>query len=499
MPPSPPRPWTRCGTTSAASGTSGSRWDSAIAEFSEAVRIDSTFALAYLRLSESHGWTAGLGVEEIVENARTAARLADRLPVRERRLVRAHLMHEEGQLAVLDSLRDLLRAYPDDPMGWYILADARAHARLIRPFTESGLTGPVDSVLALDPELGLPITHVVEYQLATGDSVDYDRWLARYRAAGAADSARFIAAGRLRWSPADSFPERFERAFGSLSARDLPFWFMWLKIPLIDPDYDPAVALDALDRLNPERHPTVTGPLLVQARIRVLLALGRVDEAAVEARKARESGVPWPSVMLPFWDAALVGRLPLDAVLDRVPVENGPTRRLIRSTVLLAQARPDAIASIQAIDPDGELLPGIQPVLERLETWVPLQRDAPSDTAEWLRECLEAMGYTPMAGEPALRVSFHLGTRLAASDATRAEGISRLQTLREAFFMPGAVLPATALALARAYEAAGEPDRAAREYAEVLRLWSEADSVLQPRIEEARRGLARVTREGRPR
>jgi TolB-like protein len=476
-----------------------SRWDSAIAEFSEAVRIDSTFALAYLRLSESHGWAAGMNTAGVVDNARTAARLAERLPVRERRLARAHLMHEQGQLVVLDSLRDLLRAYPDDPMGWYLLADARAHARLIRPFTESELTGPVDSVLALDPGLVFPITHVMEYQFDVGDSVEYFGWLDRYRAAGAADTVRHIAAGRLRWAPPDSFPERFGRGVGSLSGQDLPFWFLWLRVPLIDPDYDPAVTLDALDRLDPERQPAVSPPLLAQARIRVLLALGRVDEAVAVAREARESDVPWPYTVLPFWEAALVGMLPLDAVLDHVPAENEPTRRLIRSTVLLARARPDAVASIQDIDPDGELLPGLQPVLERLEAWVPLQRDAASDTTDLLRRGLEAMGYTPMAMEPALGVGFHLGTRLAASDATRAEGISRLEALREGYFLPGVILPATALELARAYEAADEHDRAAREYAQVVRLWSEADSVLQPRVDEARRGLERVTREGRPR
>jgi tetratricopeptide (TPR) repeat protein len=49
--------------------------------------------------------------------------------------------------------------------------------------------------------------------------------------------------------------------------------------------------------------------------------------------------------------------------------------------------------------------------------------------------------------------------------------------------------------MAELYEAKGEAPRAAARYAELLDLWRDADPVLQPRIAEIRRRLARVTTE----
>lgn len=49
------------------------------------------------------------------------------------------------------------------------------------------------------------------------------------------------------------------------------------------------------------------------------------------------------------------------------------------------------------------------------------------------------------------------------------------------------------LGMARIYDARGERDKAARHYARFVELWADADRMLQPRVEEARRRLARLT------
>ena len=64
-----------------------SRWDSTVVAFQEAVALDSTFALAWLRLGEGYGWTKSHGHPDALAAARTAAALADRLPARDRAIV----------------------------------------------------------------------------------------------------------------------------------------------------------------------------------------------------------------------------------------------------------------------------------------------------------------------------------------------------------------------------------------------------------------------------
>ena len=55
-------------------------------------------------------------------------------------------------------------------------------------------------------------------------------------------------------------------------------------------------------------------------------------------------------------------------------------------------------------------------------------------------------------------------------------------------------LVATRERLAVLYEADDEPDEAALQYREILRVWADADPVLQPRVEAARAALERLGR-----
>lgn len=98
----------------------------AVDAYQRALASDSTFALAAFHLSEAYGWTEGvgdLGVEAIAH----AARLADRLPEREKLAVRGTLALERGTLDGIDILREAVRRYPDDADAWYRLADMYFH------------------------------------------------------------------------------------------------------------------------------------------------------------------------------------------------------------------------------------------------------------------------------------------------------------------------------------------------------------------------------------
>ncbi len=109
-----------------------SQYDSARVVLEQAVAADSTFALAHFRLSEVYGWMEVLGSESARHYSAAAERFAERLPARERALVVAHRLHEDGESAAPDSLRAFVERFPDDAVGWHLLADAQYHARDVR-------------------------------------------------------------------------------------------------------------------------------------------------------------------------------------------------------------------------------------------------------------------------------------------------------------------------------------------------------------------------------
>lgn len=89
-------------------------------------------------------------------------------------------------------------------------------------------------------------------------------------------------------------------------------------------------------------------------------------------------------------------------------------------------------------------------------------------------------------------IRLQLAGLLASRPPTRAEGI---RLLRYGFDADFGTEPMVQFALGQAYEAAGDRPAAAEAYGRFLRLWNKADSSAQPRVQEAREGLKRVTGE----
>ncbi len=117
------------------------RLRSADTAFTAAIAADSTFALAYYKLSLSLGWEANSDTMRVVA-AEKAVRFADRLPTRKQEIVRGHneLTHafaamEKGDTASTQSsfmasrnrLARLVASDSSDAEAWYALADADYH------------------------------------------------------------------------------------------------------------------------------------------------------------------------------------------------------------------------------------------------------------------------------------------------------------------------------------------------------------------------------------
>lgn len=95
--------------------------------YQRAVREDSLFALAYYRLSQARDWSEGAGSERGAEAMDRAAALADRMPERERLLVRTSEKIHERDPAAATLARRATKTYPEDPEAWYQMGESYMH------------------------------------------------------------------------------------------------------------------------------------------------------------------------------------------------------------------------------------------------------------------------------------------------------------------------------------------------------------------------------------
>ncbi|MGH7572455.1 MAG: protein kinase domain-containing protein [Gemmatimonadota bacterium] len=99
----------------------------AIEAWERAVAADTLFALAYVRLVEAYGWDEGGVPGKYQEMLDRAHSLADRLPAREARLVRAKRLRQQGWLEGITALEEIVREHPDDAEAWYELGEPYYH------------------------------------------------------------------------------------------------------------------------------------------------------------------------------------------------------------------------------------------------------------------------------------------------------------------------------------------------------------------------------------
>ena len=162
----------------------------------DAIRADPTFALARLRLAQAIGeWDKATATAQLD----TALRAADRLPERERLLVRAEraLLEEDPVRAALAD--SLVRLWPLDPNGHRLLGPALAwrgdFATAARAFERAialdapGLERSEVSCLACDAYEGLINAHLLADSLAAATRVARE-WQTRQPDAGRAAAAR---------------------------------------------------------------------------------------------------------------------------------------------------------------------------------------------------------------------------------------------------------------------------------------------------------------------
>lgn len=143
----------------------------------EALRLDSTFALAHHKMSVVIGWDDP-NDPAIRTHAEASARLATALPPRERGLINANVLQARRDWGgACDAYSALLRADSSDVDAWYGFGDCRFHDFAVEPVqgdtTRMRFRGDLNEsihafrrVLELDPSYHLAYQHIVDGYLS---------------------------------------------------------------------------------------------------------------------------------------------------------------------------------------------------------------------------------------------------------------------------------------------------------------------------------------------
>ena len=480
-----------------------SQWDSAGASFEQAVLEDSTFALAHFRIAEVYGWREGLGAESARSHAEAAARFAERLPTPERSLVTAHLLHENGDLAAIDTLRSYVARYPDDAAGWHMLGDAMHHAWTLLGVALEELYRPFDRTLELDSSFAPALLHPLETAIISGDSSRFRRYIEALENLDVERQAGFFRAlGAIRWSPPErrldavGSAHRFEGVTGGnrfLIVRVHTAAVMSDEVPRFD---ELKAGFDTARVALPAGAPMRTGLYVTEGITAASMGHLRAATAILDTLRRVNAELPF-SVVLPIHALAQrpidFGRKELEEFLAMPGGRDSHTLRYWK--VVFSHIDGDSARARRVLDEARGLADSAYaPVFDALAGFA---RMAAGDTAaviSGIESDLRRAGYSGRAANFVNGLRVFLAMAQTRLPETRDEGLEHLRSLST---LEPMFVPLLAPVLAEAYERDGQTEEAARVWAGYIAVLEQADPEMRPHLEAARRSLASLAGERR--
>lgn len=153
-------------------------YPAAVQAFQQAVRTDTAFALAYYRLSMAADWEGRRATA--LSAAELAARFSNRLSDHCRRVVEAYLVQRRGRIDEAERLyREIVADYPEDPEGWFQLAEVLFRANPLRGRSASEAGPALQRVLALEPDNKEALVHLARLAALAGDRKKADSLIRR--------------------------------------------------------------------------------------------------------------------------------------------------------------------------------------------------------------------------------------------------------------------------------------------------------------------------------
>lgn len=461
-------------------------FEAAVAAYRRAIRADSTFALAYARLSNAAGWGGITGERAPLRRAHD---LADQLPTREQRLVQAlyDWIQRGDRLAAADTLRRLTRTYPDDPTVWYNLGEVLWHGQVPGGWPEA--EDAFERAVELDPQVAAYHHHLVDLAF----SLHRDSALAASRIAahpGREDRKRLF---RTSLDLVFGGPESRRRALDRVETVPVPNdWALWMNLrhPLDGESEDRVLrALWNRDSLRRRADP---GTFLHVPFGLVLndLEHGRITRAMADAEMV---DLP-PTLRACYLAGTMAIGVPVpDSLAERylepssLPSDASLRRLKCAGMYLIEQGRKGDLEDLRARVRDasaGTLWPTIE-MDQSAESALDLLRGYRAWRAGDLEAASEALADSSpwdwWSGTGAIwRGDFYrdLGQLEAA----------------EGWYLAAWWHPVAHERLGRLYEEMGRPEEAAAAYHRFVAAWENADAPLRDRIEGARERLERVTR-----
>ena len=160
----------------------GGRAEAARDAFRTAIRDDSTFALAYIRLATTHGWSSASRVDP-VELLATARLYSSRLSPLARQLLDGYdaYYHGDGASAV-EIFSNLTRTYPDRVEAWFMLGEAQSHLALFAGHSPADARPAFERTLALDHDNPHAMVHLARLAASEERHDELRSLVARYLA-----------------------------------------------------------------------------------------------------------------------------------------------------------------------------------------------------------------------------------------------------------------------------------------------------------------------------
>ncbi|MGH7701714.1 MAG: tetratricopeptide repeat protein, partial [Gemmatimonadales bacterium] len=487
-------------------------WDSALTAYQRAVAIDSGFALAWRRMSNVLGW-ATTGADSVVGvYALRAAALNHGLAPHDSMLIAAESLRaglftasadtawRAHQARLYATLEEATRRYPEDPEVWHELGEAHLHLPQIGRTSPAQVLEPFDRAIALDSAFGESYVHPVELAIDLGRPDRAREYIARYLAHVSdtyyKHASGYRIADQLLAQNGARSPE-LERLIDSASTNEL--FQLYLALGSWPDSGEAGVRVARALKVSRRsdvplfntrgfRDRQLSSALAVRGHLREAYAvggdsLGPVGTVAVLGGVApehaealfrrwladpplieRPNGIPLGFnaklfAVLPWWGtrrdtaslAAFAARM--KSLAARAPTD-------VRTWLDYGAASAEAYGALARADTNGAL----NRFLNLPDTVCPCPFDQ-IITAQLL-------GARGRAREAAAVFEGHFPHYWWSS----AAGLWRLER-------------------GRALERVGEGDQALEDYTFVAAIWRHADSVLQPYVQEAKAGLARLSGE----
>ncbi len=474
-----------------------SRPDEARADYLRALEADSTFALALYRLALIE-LEAGSGLADVYFER--AGRLVDRLPERERQLVRAGSELSRGRVSAISTLREFTRRYPDDVEGWYLLGAASfvLGGQVLRPREE--FVSALQRAIDLSPYYGLAYVELLHDALNRLDRTRVRELLDGYARIDAKNDycIGFEIAHELNWGGQAS-PDRWRAVVDTVGPGPLG---CTIASTMTRPQFRGAVAdrlrvIAATGSSEAERI-SATSRLVVlalyegkyrkaQDLLRQIPMEGSYGLHGLRMRATLNLIEPNPDTdfdWVQLLDSSeLSSRFVAGALAARVGQWEG-TRVEVGTLEADAAAAEAAGNSVGASE--------LRVVARSLEGYGALQR---GDSAAAISAFEQALPLMPGLGPGDLSMSVHEVLRYEMGrmllERGDAPGAERYLSSNRLWSSP--VVTASMYYLGRAYEMLGDVERAREQYGLFVEWWADADPELEPRVEDARARLERLS------